>query len=184
MSVELGHTLSSHHADLSSSVLSKASSLPLCSAGTMSKHSSTFLAVGFTVNPLRSPSCTLRSRIPRKLQLSQCTWLPHRLLRCCCELISGTCLLAEVQEGAVGISIGAAAVGIPSSRRDSGVGPGIPESIVSRRLHCSPGDLHSSKPCFVPTRCSSDDACPHQQCDDSKQILVNLDNKSSKWNDR
>ena len=27
---------------------------------TMSKHSSTYLAVGFTVNPLRSPSCTLR----------------------------------------------------------------------------------------------------------------------------
>ena len=42
-------------------------------------------------------------------------------------------------------------------------------STVSRRLHCSPGGflrtgLHLSKPCFVPTRCSSDDAPrPHQQ---------------------
>ena len=58
---------------------------------------------------------------------------------------------------------------------------GIPESVstskfhfvprastVSRRLHCSPGgflrtDLHLSKPCFVPTRCSSDDAPRRQQ---------------------
>ena len=42
-------------------------------------------------------------------------------------------------------------------------------STVSRRLHCCPGgflrtDLHLSKACFVPTRCSSDDASrPHQQ---------------------
>ena len=82
----------------------------------------------------------------------------------------------------MGISIGAIAVGIPSSRRDSRGGPGIPESmstskfhfvprasIVSRRFHCSPGGflrtyLHLSKPCFVPTRCSSDEASrPHQQ---------------------
>ena len=84
--------------------------------------------------------------------------------------------------GTVGISIGAVAVGVPTSRRGSRVGPGIPESIstskfhfvprasiVSRRLHCSPGgflrtDLHSSKPCFVPAWCSSDDASrPRQQ---------------------
>ena len=67
-------------------------------------------------------------------------------------------------------------VGIPSPRREATGGPDVPESIstskfhfvprasiVSRRLHCSPGgflrtDLHLSKPCFVPTRCSSDDA--------------------------
>ena len=93
--------------------------------------------------------------------------------------ISGSCSSGG---GAAGISIGAVAVGIPSSRRDSRVGPDIPESIstskfhfvprasiVSRRLHCSPGgflrtDLHFCKPCFVSTRCSSDDASrPHQQ---------------------
>ena len=33
----------------------------------MSKHSSTYLAVGFTVNPLRSPSCTLRYSNPRQV---------------------------------------------------------------------------------------------------------------------
>ena len=82
----------------------------------------------------------------------------------------------------VGISIGAVAVGIPSSGREVTGGPDTPESVstskfhfvprastVSRRSHCSPGgilrtDLHLSKPCFVPTRCSSDDASrPHQQ---------------------
>ena len=97
--------------------------------------------------------------------------------------ISGTCSSGGGPDGGtVGISIGAAPVGIPSSPRGSRVGPGIPESIstskfhfvprastVSRRLHCSPGgflrtDLHLSKPCFVPTRCSSDDASrPHQE---------------------
>ena len=112
------------------------------------------------------------------------SWLPRRLLRCCCELVSRVrALPAEVQAKVlVGISIGAIIVGIPSSRRGSRVGPGIRESIsaskfhlvprasiVSRRLRLSPGgflrtDLHLSKPCFVPTRCSSDDASrPHQQ---------------------
>ena len=76
----------------------------------------------------------------------------------------------------------AVAVGISSSGREVTGGPDVQESIsaskfhfvprastVSRRLHCSPGgflrtDLHLSKPCFVPTRCSSDDASrPHQQ---------------------
>ena len=97
--------------------------------------------------------------------------------------ISGTCSSSGgAGGGTVGISVGPVAVGIPSSRRGSRVGPGIPESIstskfhfvprasiVSRRLHCSLGgflrnDLHWSKPCFVPTRCSSDDASrPHQE---------------------
>ena len=82
----------------------------------------------------------------------------------------------------MGISIGAVAVGIPSSGREVTGGPDVPESIstskfhfvprattVSRRLHCSPGgflrtDLHLNKPCVVPTRCSSDDASrSHQQ---------------------
>ena len=82
----------------------------------------------------------------------------------------------------MGISVGAVAVDIPSPRRGSRVGPGISQSIstskfhfvprasiVSRRLHCSQGgflrtDLHLSKPCFVTTRYSSDDASrPHQQ---------------------
>ena len=90
--------------------------------------------------------------------------------------ISGNCSSGGGPEGGtVAISIGPVAVGIPSSRRGSRVGPDIPESIstsklyfvprasiVSRRLHCSPGcflrtDLHLSKPCFVPTRWSSDD---------------------------
>ena len=87
----------------------------------------------------------------------------------------------------MGISISAMLSAFPSSRRDSRVGPGIPESIstskfhfvprastVSRRLHCSPGgflqtDLHLSKPCFVPTRCSSDEASRHHQ-----QPLIHL----------
>ena len=82
----------------------------------------------------------------------------------------------------MGIFPCAVAVGIPSSGREATGGPDIPESIstpkfhfvprastVSRRLHCSPGGflrtyLHSSKPCFVPTRCSSDEASrSHQQ---------------------
>ena len=105
---------------------------------------------------------------------------PPLLLR---TRISGTCSSGGgAGGGSVGFSIGAVAVGIPSSRLGSRIGPGIPESIstskfhfvprasiVSRRLHCSPGgflrtDLRLSKPCFVPTRCSSDDASrPHQQ---------------------
>ena len=86
----------------------------------------------------------------------------------------------------MGISSRAVAVGIPSSGRQAAGGPDIPVSIstskfhvvprastVSRRLHCSPGDflrtdLLSSKPCFVPTRCSSDDASrPHPATTDS-----------------
>ena len=82
----------------------------------------------------------------------------------------------------MGISSSAVAVGITSSGREAIGGPDIPESIstakfrfvprasiVSRRLHCSPGgflrtDLHLSNPCFVRTRCSSDETSrPHQQ---------------------
>ena len=82
----------------------------------------------------------------------------------------------------MGISSCAVAAGTTSSGREAIGGPDIPESIstskfhffprastVSRRLHCSPGgflrtDLHLSKPCFVTTRCSSDDASRlHQQ---------------------
>ena len=40
--------------------------------------------------------------------------------------------------GTVGISIGAAAVDIPSSRRGSRVGPGIPESISTSKFHFAP----------------------------------------------
>ena len=66
--------------------------------------------------------------------------------------ISGTCSSGGgAGRGTVGISIGAVAVGIPSSRRRSRVRLGAPESIstlkfhfvprasiVSRRVHCSP----------------------------------------------
>ena len=65
MSVEFDHTLSSHHANSNFSVPSK-TSLPFHAAmEQMSKHSSTYLAVGFTVNPLWSPSCALRHSNPR-----------------------------------------------------------------------------------------------------------------------
>ena len=68
------------------------------------------------------------------------------------------------------------AVDVLSSGREATSGPDTPEptttskihfvprtSTVSRRLHSSPGgflrtDLHFSKACFVPTKCSSDDA--------------------------
>ena len=82
----------------------------------------------------------------------------------------------------MGILPRAVAVGIPSSGREVTSRPDTPESIstskfhfvprastVSRRLHCSPGDvlrtdLHLSKPCLIPTKYSSDDASlPHQQ---------------------
>ena len=93
-----------------------------------------------------------------------------------------TCSSGEVQVEVCGKFLPCRHCGISSSGREVTGGADIPESIstskfhfvprastVSRRLHCSPGgflrtDLHSSKPCFVPTRCSSDDASrPHQQ---------------------
>ena len=77
----------------------------------------------------------------------------------------------------MGIPIVAFAVGIPSSRRGSRGGLGIPESIhFYVKIPLRPSnfdrstsapllsqcflrtDLHLSKPCFVSTRCSSDDA--------------------------
>ena len=100
-----------------------------------------------------------------------------------CPRISCTCSSGGgAGGGTVGISSRAVTVGISSSGREVKGGPDTPESIsiskfhfvprastVSRRLHCSlvgflRTDLHLSKPCFVPTRCSSDDASrPHQQ---------------------
>ena len=53
--------------------------------------------------------------------------------------ISGTCSSGGgAGGGTVGISISAGAVGIPSSRRGSRVGPGIPESISTSKLHFVP----------------------------------------------
>ena len=103
------------------------------------------------------------------------SWPPHRLLRCRCELASQ---VRGSQGGGAGggtveISIGPllstfprldvvpeSVRGTPESISTSKLHFAPRASIVTRRLHCSPGgflrtDLHLSKPCFVPTRCSS-----------------------------
>ena len=47
----------------------------------MSKHSSTYLAVDFTVNPRRSPLCTLRYSNHRNAEVESFTSLDHDQLR-------------------------------------------------------------------------------------------------------
>ena len=109
---------------------------------------------------------------------------------CCCELcISKTCFSGgSASEGTVGISnllpllsafphldlVPELVQSIPESISTSKFHFVPRASIVSRRLHCSPGgspqtDLHLIKACFVTTRCSSDDASRHHQ-----QPLIDL----------
>ena len=170
MSVELDHTLSSHHADSSSSVLSKASSLP---EGTMSKHSLSLC-----------PGCHIASSAVAVNSHLGYVLFWRRCRKVLLEFPSVPQLSASLHLDVIRSWSRYSRIHfhVKMTLRPSSFDRFTSTPLFSGGFLRT--DLHSSKPCFVPTRCSSDDACPHQQCDDSNQILVNLDNKSSKWNDR
>ena len=94
---------------------------------TMSKHSSTYLAVGFTVNPLRSPSWTLRYSKPRyvaaitRTVLTIVMYLSSEVTRCPRDTIVALMSFLSACDFCV-LMIWPVSINLPSSFSASGIG--------------------------------------------------------------